>query len=177
MRTGWFTVDGVYYYASKSGTPQTGWLKSGKSWYYLQADGLMARDGTFSVDGKEYLFTASGAMRTGWISLGGGDYRYADKSGALIRDAWIKSGGKSYYLKSDGLMARSEAVDRYWVNGSGAWVGTWNSECGMYDHTTVYVSNAGKIHRTSDCSGMKHWSSMTLARALSRGYKLCQKCF
>ena len=73
-------------------------------------------------DGVDYYFYDSGAMAVGWINVGYGDYRYAKSSGALRTSAWVKSSGKWYYLKADGLMARNEYVDSYWVNDSGAWV-------------------------------------------------------
>ena len=43
--------------------------------------------------------------------------------------------------------------------------------------TTVYVSNSGKIHLKSDCSGMKSYSTMTLGEAEHMGYEECSKCF
>lgn len=42
---------------------------------------------------------------------------------------------------------------------------------------TVYVSNAGKIHDNPNCSGMIHYKSMSLEKALSKGYSLCQNCY
>lgn len=43
--------------------------------------------------------------------------------------------------------------------------------------TTVYVSNNGKIHLKSNCSGMKNYTTMTLGEAENRGYDECSKCF
>ena len=42
---------------------------------------------------------------------------------------------------------------------------------------TVYVSKAGKIHRISNCSGMKYYTPMDYDEAVSRGYKLCMNCY
>lgn len=42
---------------------------------------------------------------------------------------------------------------------------------------TVYVSNSHKIHSVSDCSGMKHYTEMTLAEAQAKGYELCSNCW
>ena len=43
--------------------------------------------------------------------------------------------------------------------------------------STVYVSNSGKIHLRSNCSGMKYYSVMTYGVAKSRGYTECKDCF
>lgn len=41
----------------------------------------------------------------------------------------------------------------------------------------VYVSNAGKIHSISDCSGMKYYTEMDKAEAESRDYEWCENCW
>ena len=43
--------------------------------------------------------------------------------------------------------------------------------------STVYVSKYGKIHKSSDCSGMKYYDTMTYSEARSEGYVRCQNCF
>lgn len=41
----------------------------------------------------------------------------------------------------------------------------------------VYVSNSGKYHKRPDCSGMKHYTEMSLADAKSSNYAACKKCY
>lgn len=48
---------------------------------------------------------------------------------------------------------------------------------GYSSDTTVYVSNSGKIHLKSNCSGMKNYTEMTLGNADSRGYEYCKNCW
>lgn len=49
---------------------------------------------------------------------------------------------------------------------------------GYLSTTTVYVSNAGKIHLHSDCSGMKNYTETELGKAYSKsGNELCKNCF
>lgn len=49
---------------------------------------------------------------------------------------------------------------------------------GYSSDTVVYVSRSHKIHRVSDCSGMTHYTEMTLGEADSRGYDdYCDNCW
>lgn len=50
----------------------------------------------------------------------GEDYYYFDTSGKKVTGKWVGN----YYLKADGVMARSEWVDndRYYVDENGKWV-------------------------------------------------------
>ena len=48
---------------------------------------------------------------------------------------------------------------------------------GLSADRTVYVSNAGKIHLKSDCSGMKTYTEMTLEEAYNAGYEKCERCW
>ena len=43
-------------------------------------------------------------------------------------------------------------------------------------YTTVYVSKNGVIHFKPDCSGMKHYTEMSLEKADAAGYKYCEHC-
>ena len=42
---------------------------------------------------------------------------------------------------------------------------------------TVYVSNSGKYHSKSNCSGMKNYTEMSLDEALDAGHVACKKCW
>ena len=49
---------------------KSGWLYSGKAWYYLDYSNKMVR-GWQTIDGKRYYFDANGAMKTGMMFLDG----------------------------------------------------------------------------------------------------------
>ena len=48
---------------------------------------------------------------------------------------------------------------------------------GVSADTIVYVSQNGKIHRRSNCSGMKTYTEMTLGEAAEHDYDYCSKCW
>lgn len=73
MQTGWLKVGRSWYYLSASGAMKTGWLKQGRTWYYLKS---------------------SGAMAVGWYKVGG-DWYWSSASGAMGANRWIGN----YYLK------------------------------------------------------------------------------
>lgn len=41
----------------------------------------------------------------------------------------------------------------------------------------VYVSRYGKIHKSSDCSGMKYYKVMDCNEAIALGFSLCRNCY
>ena len=98
----WKQILNDWYYFDGNGIRQTGWLKSGQRWYYLNpADGKLLTGWQF-VNGKwYYLSPGGGVMLTGWIQP--------------QPDVW-------YYLYSDGSMASSTSINGYWVDGSGKWI-------------------------------------------------------
>ena len=114
MVTGWQKIDGKWYYFQSSGAKATGWLKSGSSWYYFEPTTGIMYESEWLDD--TYYLKSSGAMATGW-QLIGEDYYYFDTSGKKVTGKWVGN----YYLKADGVMARSEWVDndRYYVDENG----------------------------------------------------------
>ena len=71
---GWVREDiseGVVWYYYKDGEKQTGWLKDGIDWYYLNEDGSMKADEWFTdTDGNIYYFRTWGGMQyNAWGSL------------------------------------------------------------------------------------------------------------
>lgn len=59
MQTGWLKTGDTWYHLGGNGYMSTGWLKTGDTWYYLNSDGSMAANTT--IDG--YKLDSSGA----WI--------------------------------------------------------------------------------------------------------------
>lgn len=78
----------------------SGWINKDGYWYYLKADGKMAK--------SEWLYDRS---YQGWY--------YLKSDGSYAKNSWQGN----YYLKSDGKMAKNEWVDggRYFVGVDGSW--------------------------------------------------------
>ena len=132
--------------AAKSEVKKHGWVKEGNAWYFyyqgqitrnewvgsywLGSDGKMATSSW--VDNGRYYVGANGlwdksakkqevkseVKKNGWIKEGNTWYYY--ENGTLARNKWVGS----YWLGADGKMATNAWVDndRYYVDGSGAWV-------------------------------------------------------
>lgn len=109
------TSEGVVWYYYKDGEKQTGWLKDGIDWYYLNEDGSMKADEWFTdTDGNIYYFRTWGGMQyNAWGSLDGERY-YFRSWGAAWNNGWHQIGGQWYYFSPDGTAMRNttELVDR-----------------------------------------------------------------
>jgi len=132
--------------AAKPVEKKQGWVKEGNAWYFyyqgqitrnawigsywLGSDGKMATSSW--VDNGRYYVGVNGlwdksakkqevkseVKKNGWVKEGNTWYYY--ENGILARNKWAGN----YWLGADGKMATNAWVDndRYYVDGSGAWV-------------------------------------------------------
>ena len=160
MITGWYQYEyktanlysNTWMYANADGTIETQWVKSGKDWYFVDADGVMVQDGIYNCytegtkeperkdyasekeyelarekwfDSHRYVFDEDGKMVTNaWYgkTTTNGTTWYYADANGNGYDGWIKSGGKWYYCY-DGVMQRNTYVEGgYWVDVNGVWV-------------------------------------------------------
>ena len=145
---------------------KNGWVKEGNAWYFyyqgqitrnewvgsywLGSDGKMATSSW--VDNGRYYVGANGlwdksakkqevkseVKKNGWIKEGNTWHYY--ENGTLARNKWVGS----YWLGADGKMATNAWVDndRYYVDGSGAWVknaGHGINYSGYYKVKSLYI--------------------------------------
>lgn len=67
--SGWYMIDGSYYFFDTLGKPLTGLIISDGKYYYMQSDGKMKEGGDVIIGGIKYIFDkATGACRT-YISV------------------------------------------------------------------------------------------------------------
>ena len=129
--------------ATTTNTAKQGWVQSGASWYYLDANGRVVRnawignywlgtDGRMAtsswVDNGRYYVGSNGLWvqgakkqeekKQGWVKSGS-DWYYFDQNGTLVRNKWAGN----YWLGADGKMATNAWVDngRYYVGSNGLW--------------------------------------------------------
>ena len=116
----------------------SGWIQSGSTWYYYNAQGQMVKnawvgnywlgvDGRMVtnswVDNNNYYVGHDGlwvknAQNPGWTEKSGAWYYY-NTQGQMARNAWVGN----YWLGSDGRMATNSWVDnnKYYVGADGLW--------------------------------------------------------
>ena len=125
-KQGWVKEGNVWYFYYQGQITKNAWVGS----YWLGADGKMATSSW--VDNGRHYVGANGlwdksakkqevkseVKKNGWIKEGNTWYYY--ENGTLARNKWVGS----YWLGADGKMATNAWVDndRYYVDGSGAWV-------------------------------------------------------
>ncbi|MCQ2512969.1 MAG: hypothetical protein MJ092_06270, partial [Lachnospiraceae bacterium] len=140
VQNGWACEDGLWMYF-ENGVMQTGWIRPGTKWYYLDANGIMLT-GLQNINGTRYYFDEDGAMLIDWIAADGNWY-YALSSGA-IQTGWVKVGNTWYFMDSNGVMQTgfiSDAGSVYYLSGSGAMQTGWIAVNGYW----YYASSSGVI--------------------------------
>ena len=140
MVTGWRWIEDKCYYLTSSGAlatntwidnyyvDETGawipevtrdeWVLSGNRWWYRHGDGSYTVSDWELINDKWYYFDESGWMTTGWKQIDG-DWYYMYADGTMAANAWVGD----CYLKSNGIMAKSEWVDNgnYYVDENGVY--------------------------------------------------------
>ena len=98
MRTGYFNIDGAYYYFADTGEMLTGFqIVEGITRFFSRVDGHM-RTNWVNIDGYMYYFdTTSGAMTTGNATIDGVNYVF--KSDGKLQDGFTTdtAGNTRYY--------------------------------------------------------------------------------
>lgn len=132
---------GNYYLKSGGYMAQNEWIYDSnyKSWFYLKSDGAYAHQEWQLIGNKWYYFKKWGYMaKSQWQGsyfLNGqgammqnewlydpaySAYFYLKSDGTYANQEWQKVGGKWYYFKKWGYMARNEWQGNYYLTGSGA---------------------------------------------------------
>ena len=160
LQTGWFTADGVTYYASDKGVVQTSkWIDN----KYVTSSGAMAT-GWQTIGGKRYYFKKSGEKLTGWLSSGGKIY-YLDKNGVQKKNCWVTSGKNKYHLDANGV--RQTGITKigkkyyYFSSGNGKLLYKWiskgstryyaHSKKGYLFRSTFFKKGSYIYYAKSDC--------------------------
>ena len=119
MCTGWQNIDGIIYHLGEDGLIQTGWQTIDGDRYYLGKDGVM-RTGWQTINGDKYYFDENGHMWTGWQTINGLKY-YLGTDG-VRRTGWQTIDGSKYYFGNDGFMRTGwQTIDgqRYYFDQDG----------------------------------------------------------
>lgn len=93
----WVKSGNTWYYAGADGMLKTGWIKTGGKWYYMSGSCAMTTGWQRVNERWYYLDAANGDMKSGWQKLNGKWY-YLDPANGDMKSAWQFVNGKWYYL-------------------------------------------------------------------------------
>ncbi|MDO4788866.1 MAG: GH25 family lysozyme [Johnsonella sp.] len=100
---------------------ESGWIKEGEDWYYLDA-GKERHKGWLLHDSAWYYLDENGKMQTGWIEQNNRWY-YLDQSGKMSTGL-LKIDNQEYFLEEDGQMRAEGSVEiagvQYLIDRGGA---------------------------------------------------------
>ena len=161
VQTGWYSINGKWFYGLSNGSNATNWKKISGVWYYFEPNANSSDNQLGEMYANEwiramqhvYYFKSNGAMATGWFQNGCvsdetyGDWFYAKSDGSMY-SGWLKSGGKWYYLDGGHMLygGTRELPDGSWhiFSNSGVWQGELNRDPSLSDETEASVLAAFK---------------------------------
>jgi GH25 family lysozyme M1 (1,4-beta-N-acetylmuramidase) len=98
--TGWENISGEKYYFNSKGEMQTGFTRIGSDYYLFSSNGVLqmttTKPGiTIDEDGVCHI-------KKGWFKDSKGRYYYQKSNGSIVKNKWITTKGKKYYVGSNG---------------------------------------------------------------------------
>ena len=139
------TDDGKRYFANENGILyRNQFIKFDTTYYYMGSDGSV-QNGLIEVDGSLYYSEPSTGivqMTAGWIDYDGKRY-FANESGVLYRNQFIKFGDIYYYMSSDGSMKTGTFnIGSVWYHA--------NSVTGMIKLQSGWIEDNGQKYYAQD---------------------------
>ena len=127
----------------------SGWIQSGSTWYYYNAQGQMVKN---AWAGNYWLGADGRMVINSWVD---NNNYYVGSNGAWVKDAkkpeekksgWIQSGSTWYYYNAQGQMVRNAWAGNYWLGADGKMVVSSWVDNGRYyvDSTGKWIPNYGK---------------------------------
>ena len=126
-------VENYKYYVDATGSIVEGtavgmknWVQTKAGWRYKKPNGSYVKNTWYSIGHRMYYFDEAGHMVTGWLKQDGNTY-YLKNSGEIKtgrgarQSGWLQIGSSSYWFDKNGVMAKSQWVDKgqYYVNAAG----------------------------------------------------------
>ena len=91
-----------------------GWQNNENGWWYDNGDGTFPKSTFQTISGKTYYFDANGYMVREWIEVEG-DWYYMGTDGVMVKDQAVGD----YYVKEDGRMAKNEEIKGVYYGADG----------------------------------------------------------
>ena len=95
---------------TQNGDNAGAWAKEASGWIFVKSNGAKANNEWIRQNGKLYCIDSNGYMITGWKQMSNGNTYYFDEtSGELKYNTWVNVATGSYYLQSDGSLAKASS--------------------------------------------------------------------
>ena len=95
---------------TQNGDTAGAWAKEAAGWIFVKSNGDKANNEWIRQNGKLYCIDSNGYMITGWKQMSNGNTYYFDEtSGELKYNTWVNVATGSYYLQSDGSLAKASS--------------------------------------------------------------------
>ena len=151
MRTGTFSIDGVYYHFNEDGSMYTGLLTENGNTYYYGTNGKRAT-GIVEIGGKKYFFNSNGIKTSGFQEYKGNTYFFSRINDNAMRTGFFQIDDGFYYFLESGIMVKGFAttpdkIKRFFSRVNGIMRTGWVNIDGImyyFDKTTGQLATGEK---------------------------------
>lgn len=174
-KAGILSISGKKYCFNEKGKMLTTWQTvNGKNYFFDEKKGYMYTGWITTTAGNKYYFWKDGVIRSGFRKVGNKIYCFSDK-GKMLKNCFAKKGKATYYLKSNGTLAKGRLkIQKYWYSfhretGELVRKGWYKETDGSY----YYAASNGRLvkgfykpdsyyryFRSSDCKLMTGWQEI-----------------
>ena len=143
--TGWYPIDGTWYYINE-GKTSVGFVEADGLTYYTNSNGTPVT-GWVTVDGHSYYFSSNGVMQTGLITVNNTLHLLGEDGAAIT--GWAEVNGNTCYLNSDGSLYTGwltlDGDEHYFDTTNGALIMTHLEESGPFDYIIYDDAKAAQL--------------------------------
>ena len=134
MGTGWLygsynPATDLFFDRETGALVETGWLKDGDTWYYIDpSTDAPLSGGIYEIDGESYYFRPedspwgpAGSMGVAWVrGYDGQDFFFDRSTGKMVKDGIYEIDGAKYYFRGEGNpWGPAGSMGRGWIYGTG----------------------------------------------------------
>lgn len=120
--------DGSWKFKDEEKYVKNAWIKDGRYWFKVDADGLLSENKFIDVNGSKFFAKKGGYIAENEWVFADGKWHYANNGGYLSKNQWVKYNSDWYWIGEDSTM-----VVNKWL---------------LYKEKWYYLGSTGKMYKS-----------------------------